>query len=274
MKKIEASRVEQFLKELNVYGYTVIEQFLEPKAVQELLKTVNNLFDPAKHATFSGRPERELGDKFVYGLQKRDLKFIELLGHPVLEEILMNKLNDPYYRHLPATVPNYILSFYNARSSGPKLDLHTDTFVPSPGDKTWTMQVVFALEDSTIDNGCSIVVPGSHVSGKFVDRNLAKVEHIEAKAGDVVIWDSRIWHGSTENCSKKSRWALVATLTCWWVKQRCDIPRGLPQSIYEKLNDKQKALLGFCSIPPLDEAERLNFKSGYEVLKPSVKDYF
>ena len=44
------------------------------------------------------------------------------------------KLNDKYYRFLPDSVPNYILGGYNGRSSGDKLDLHIDSFMPYTGD--------------------------------------------------------------------------------------------------------------------------------------------
>jgi hypothetical protein len=46
-----------------------------------------------------------------------------------------------------------------------------------------------------------------------------------------------------------------------------DIVKSLPKSTYQKLNNKQKQLMGFCSIPPKSELERVNTKSGYSFLK-------
>jgi hypothetical protein len=274
MRTIQADETQQKLKELKIYGYTVINDYMDSATVAKLLSLTNQLYDPEKHRMFAGRPERELDDKFVYNLQNKDKAYIDLLSEPSLTKILMENLNDPYYKHIPPEDPNYILSFYNARSSGPQLDLHTDTFVPSPGEKTWVMQAAFFLEDATVENGCTILVPGSHISGKFVDRQLAKLEYVEVKAGTLVLWDSRIWHGTTENKSKKSRWSLIATFSAWWVKQRSDMTRSVPEEIYQKLTDSQKVLLGFCSIPPKSEMERLNFKGGYKELRPSVADYY
>ena len=186
----------------------------------------------------------------------------------------MAKLNDPYYRFLPPDTPNYILNYYNARSSGLALDLHIDSQVPNPGEFTWAMQVVFMLDDMNEENGCTVVVPGSHLSGRYTDREFMNVKHLNAKAGDLVIWDSRLWHGTTENKTGAARWALIATMTQWWVKQSMDITRSLPEDIYQKLSNEQKALLGFCSIPPVDDKIRINTKCGYDFLKPSVKDYY
>jgi len=186
----------------------------------------------------------------------------------------MEFLNDPYYRFLPPEVPNYVLSYFNARSSGNKLDLHIDSHIPVPGPRTWSMQMAYVLEDQAEDNGCTTVVPGSHLAGTFTDRDLNKMERVYAKAGDIVFWDSRLWHGTLENVSGRSRWALIATFTSWWVKPSMDATRSLPEEIYQELSNAQKVLLGFCSIPPKDETKRINTKTGYEALLPTVKEYY
>src|SRR5262249_34690363 len=71
-----------------------------------------------------------------------------------------------------------------------------------------------------------------------------------------------------------SRWTLIPTFSCWWVKPRGDITRGLPEEIYQQLTDEQKIVMGYCAIPPLDEWERRRAKCGYDDLRPSVKDYY
>ena len=75
-----------------------------------------------------------------------------------------------------------------------------------------------------------------------------------------------MWHGTFENKDKSSRWAIVVTLSSWWVKQAMDMPKGLPVKIYKKCNKVEKQLLGFCSLPPINEKERINTKCGYDVL--------
>jgi hypothetical protein len=243
-------------------------------AVVGLFKArVTDLWTLTASRDFAGRPERDSKDKVVYNLQNEAKEFIDILGNSFVERICMSLLNDEYYRFLPNDVPNYILNYYNARSSGNKLDLHIDSYVPSPGRFTNAMQIVFLLDDMDESNGCTVIVPGSHRSGEYTDRGLIGVKPVVAKAGDVVLWDSRLWHGTTENKVGSSRWALIATLTRWWMKQAMDIPKALPENIYRELSDRQKALMGFCSIPPVNERERINTKCGYEFLKPSVSGY-
>ena len=203
----------------------------------------------------------------MYGLHNLDKIFIDLIYSNEIESILKPFLNDKYYRFIPEEEPNYILNYFNARSSGNKLDLHIDSHIPYVGEHIFMMQVVFLLEKSFKDNGCTIVVPGSHNSGKYTDRSIEKVTYLEGEPGDMIIWDSRIWHGTTENITSNTRWAIVSTFSQWWVKQANDIPKGFKESIYKTLSDKQKQLMGFCSIPPEDPTERVNTKCGYDFLK-------
>ncbi|HEY9870825.1 MAG TPA: phytanoyl-CoA dioxygenase family protein [Candidatus Obscuribacterales bacterium] len=273
MRDIQAGEMDQRLRELRAYGYTRLESLLTDAEVGKCLELLEALYEP-HHPHFADRANLDNRDKFVWNLQFKNKFFLDLLVHPGLTQILKELLNDPFYKYLPPDAPNYILNYYNARSSGEALGMHMDTFLPATGDRTWTAQAAFFLEDSDIENGCTVVVPGSHRSGQFIDMQLAKVTPIPAKAGDVLMWDSRIWHGANANTNGQSRWSMIATFSCWWVKQRVDMTRGLPEAIYRELTDQQKILLGYCSIPPLNEHERLNFKCGYEALKPSVADYY
>jgi hypothetical protein len=222
---------------------------------------------------YPGTPERDVMDKIIYNVHNIDKIFVDILSTEFIKFLAIKFLNDPYYRFLPVHVPNYILLYYNARSSGNALDLHIDSNIPFIGGRPNMMQFVILLEDSTEQNGCTVVVPGSHLSGQFSNRGLKNVTPLTGKAGDLIFWDSRLWHGTLKNNLGLSRWALVATLGMWWIKPSIDIPRGIKNEIYEKLSDEQKQMLGFCAIPPIDPMDRINTKCGYDFLKKSIGDY-
>lgn len=263
--------IESAIQEISVYGYTKLPALIDN--VHELLNLLEN-----HHLDEIGRNkqlhEERARDKYVYNLQNKSHLFIKLLSNPLLKSIFQHFLNDPYYQVMPNSEPNYILNYFNARSSGSFLDLHIDCKVPATGKYTWVMQAAFVLEEMTEENGCTVVVPGSHKSGEYTDRKLAKRVPIQAQPGDVLLWDSRLWHGTTENVNGKSRWVAIATLTQWWIKQNLDIPRMLPQSIYEKCTPDEKILLGFCSIPPVTDKETVIMKKDKSYLKDQVSDYF
>ena len=268
--------IEQTIKELDCYGFGKIENFLTKESLEIFLNLVNKKYEEVNLRNkfeYPGAPERNKDDKILYNLQNIDISFIDVLMSSAITKIASRKLNDPFYRFLPEDKPNYVLQYYNARSSGQKLDLHIDSHIPFYGDFTNMMQFVILLEDSSISNGCTVVVPGSHKSGKYTDRDLSNVKSLEGKAGDIIFWDSRLWHGTNQNLTGASRWALIATLSMWWVKPSMDIVRGMNKDIYKNCTSQQKQFLGFCSIPPINPMKRNNTKTGYDFLKKTLEEY-
>jgi hypothetical protein len=274
MRDLDQSERVQAEKELDIYGYTKLTGMLSADEVQTAKDLVQRYHIERKSNAYSGVPDRDKSDKILYNLPNKNRWFIQLLLQRDVRQILMKNLNDPHYRFLPPDVPNYYLSYFNARSSGDELLLHIDSHIPVPGQRTWSMQVAFVLDKSDIDNGCTKVIPGSHRIDSFTDRELVKSEPILANPGDVVLWDSRIWHGTYPNTSARDRWSLIATLVMWWVKPAMDFTRSISQELYESLTPEEKALLGFCCIPPKDENHRINTKSGYEIFSKSRDELF
>lgn len=273
IRNLEDVELEQALRSLDVYGYATLRNAIDPRMVEELKDLVVSCYVPIEDPERLGLPSRDARDMIVYNLQNKNKTFIDLVASTPLEHLLKAKLNDPYYRFLEPEQPNYILGYYNARSSGSALDLHIDSHIPAYGEKTWSMQVAFVLDHTTEENGCTVVVPGSHKSGNYTDRNLETTTPLLAEPGDILLWDSRLWHGTTENITGAARWVLIATFSCWWVKPSMDMTRSLSQETFAQLTDKQKLLLGFCSIPPRDEHDRVATKAGYGSLRERVGDY-
>lgn len=271
-REVGAAEIEQHLKRLHAVGYSVIENALSPLMVADFLSKVRNLFD--LHRNQMADVPDEWDAMWVLNLQNKDKAFIDLLGLPVLDALLKPMLNDPYFRGVPSGESNYILGQFVARSSVKALQLHIDAGMPQPGPNTTMVQCGLVLEDTDERNGCTVFVPGSHLLGEYSDRDLHHVYPVPAKAGDLVIWDARVWHGSGPNTSDGTRWCIIATFQRWWVKQSFDMPRALPQAIYERLADRQKALIGFSTIPPLDETKRRTRAIPYAAFAPTVDAFY
>lgn len=265
--------LKKYISVIKKNGFVKINNFLSKTEINKATTLVEHHNKKSKIVKLKGLPKRDKNDKMVYNLQNKNLFFIKILSKKTVLDIGMYFLNDPYYRYLPKSKPNFNLLYYNARSSGNKLDLHIDSYVPFKGERTIMMQFVFLLEDSTVLNGCTTAVKGSHRSGEFSDRRSKKIIPITGKAGDLIIWDSRLWHGTLPNVNRQSRWALVATLGMWWIKPSMNICASMSNSIYKKCSNLEKQILGFCSIPPRNEYERINTKSNYSFLKKNVFDY-
>ena len=269
LRNIKNKELRKIQADLKNRGFSKIEKFIKNKNSIKILSLIKKIYKNEGKSTksFKGLPARDAKDLRIYNLPKRNKVFVDLISDTQLEKILKPNLNDKYYRWLPNNLPNYILGGFNGRSSGYKLDLHIDSIIPFKGGYPTSFVVLFVLEKMSGENGATIVVPKSHLSGKYTNRLTKKFKVINANPGDVLILDSRTWHGTTENTTDKSRWLINAVFTGWWIKQQLDFTKSMPKNIFKKLNNKQKQLLGFCSIPPSSENQRINTKCGYEILK-------
>lgn len=267
--------MQQWIDQIERDGYCHLQQVYSPEQVAEALRLVNVWYERTKDTLSENKPNLARNDKFVWNLQNKDHYFIELLfAVPLVQQILLHFLNDPWFKQIPPTEPNYIIRALAARSSNKRLPMHIDSLVPYTGDHVFVMQVAIILEDQSVENGCTVVVPGSHKSGAYVDQSAFDIAvPIESKAGDIVIWDSRIWHGALPNHTHRTRWSIISTYIRWWIKQMFRVSEQMPQEIYERLTAQQKAVLGFCSIPHLDETYGIDMKRTYEELLPNVEGY-
>jgi hypothetical protein len=208
-RSINDAEMEQHRKCLRSMGYSRIESGLTPHLVKSLLEEVRTQFERHKGSMASVRSEWDA--QWVLNLQNKDKSFIDLLELPIIVSLLKPMLNDPHFRYLPPDDPNYILGQLVARSSLKPLQLHMDAGMLQPGINTTMLQTGFVLEDMDELNGCTLIVPGSHLLGEYSDRDFLHPHPVPAKAGDIVIWDARVWHGSGANNSDGTRWNIVAT---------------------------------------------------------------
>ena len=117
------------IRDIAINGYGVKKNFLTKKQVDFYLSKTRQLFIKQK-INFKGLPKRDKQDKIIYNLQNKDLKFIKLLSSPIIKKVCKFFLQDKYFRLISPKRPNFILNYYNARSSGSKLDLHIDSHIP------------------------------------------------------------------------------------------------------------------------------------------------
>lgn len=257
------------IETLKNQGYVLLKNQISPATVKKLLELIKYYYRMLPKPSSEGTPYLNKGHEILYNLQNKDVYFIkEVLSHDLVKNLLITFLNDPWYKQIPKNDPNYIVRGMVARNGGPEpLPLHIDSFVPGNSPFAWAFQTSFILEDQSPKTGCTVVVPGSHLFNRYADqKDISEAIPIISKAGDILIWNSGLFHGTTGNTSGRTRWALITTYVRWWLKQSFNV-NSMPDSIYQQLTDEEKAIMGFCSIPPKDEYERMDLKGGYELLE-------
>jgi len=95
--------------------------------------------------------------------------------------------------------------------------------------KPLAINALYCVDDFTIQNGASFVIPGSHKvenfpSRKFIENNELQ---IEAKAGSYLILDCMTFHRGGYNSTDLPRRAINHVFTIPYFKQQISIPENL-----------------------------------------------
>jgi hypothetical protein len=117
--------------------------------------------------------------------------------------------------------PAMKLSSLNARSADPHGDagqpLHVDMAAIPDARGYWVCNTIWMLDDFTLDNGATRLIPGSHKWGKRPQDVLADpgAPHpdeilLTGPAGGVVVMNAHLWHGGTANRTARPRLAMHA----------------------------------------------------------------
>lgn len=117
--------------------------------------------------------------------------------------------------------------------------MHADWGKPVPPGGYQVCNSIWLLDDFTPANGATRVVPGSHRSGSL--PRLAMPDptaphpgevQITGRAGTVVVFNSHLWHGGTQNRSDRPRRALHCLFTRAGHQQQLDQQKYIrPQTL-------------------------------------------
>jgi ectoine hydroxylase-related dioxygenase (phytanoyl-CoA dioxygenase family) len=203
-------------------GYLLISQAIETDIQQELKTTI------LRHAEERIAPiVVEDPDRPGYG------KSGDIAGARVLR---LSKVmaRDPIFRKASAS-PRLIAVLQDILGPGIEVVLNRHNHVtlrpPGAAQLEWHRDVanwsraiisaVFYLEDSTLDNGCTYVLPGSHHMLEWHSRlaghaRMEQLAHLGtqalpvlAKAGDVLIFNGLMLHGAGPNRTQATRMSMT-----------------------------------------------------------------
>ena len=109
---------------------------------------------------------------------------------------------------------------------------------------------MWLLDDFTVENGATRVVPGSHRSGKhpkdaLEDATQKHAEEIQliASSGTVIIFNSHLWHAGGLNQTDSRRHGMLAYYTRRDHKQLTDQRKFIHPETHARLSEAQKFIL-------------------------------
>lgn len=207
--------IEQGLRNIQEYGLTIMPDVLSGDT---LTAARDALYRAAQSDRARGREQKfsldyahDDSNQRVWNVLNRDPIFEDLAFHPVALAYVKALLG------WPALLGN--LSANITGPGGGEMILHADQiFVPEP----WSpdpqgMNVAWCLDDFTEANGATRFAPGSHKWNRAPLPEEAGVETVpmEALAGSIVIFESRVWHKTGFNRTNAEHRAGVFA---WYTK--------------------------------------------------------
>ena len=208
------------LEEFNRKGYTVVKNILSSADIiilKDKLKKINQIqisefgLDKIKTINEQGSVRCPL----LY-----DDYFINLIKIPSIIEHIKLILGDYYILSLQNSIivkPNKIhhQSFYHR-------DIIYQDFSSS---KPLGVNVYFCLDDYSLFNGGTTFIPESHLMEKFPETYIE--ETLEAKAGDVIFFNSMVYHKAGNNISNNFRYGINHMYVLPFIKQQINLPLAL-----------------------------------------------
>jgi ectoine hydroxylase-related dioxygenase (phytanoyl-CoA dioxygenase family) len=194
---------------LDTLGYVVVENVLDPDTLSQVRERVDYLYE-SEGENAGSEFRQEPGSRRLANLVDKGEIFERLMAIPRVLELVGHVVG-----------PRFKLSSFNARSANPHSNeaqpLHCDAGALPDAAGYWVCNTIWLLDDFTLENGATRVVPGSQNWSQFPQDALADpaAPHpqeilLTAPAGTVVVMNTHAWHGGTANRSDKHRRALHA----------------------------------------------------------------
>lgn len=129
---------------------------------------------------------------------------------------------------------------------------HVDQKFASDGCLSMSINLLIFVDDFQVNTGATWVYPTkiSELSSGTALKTEKQGKQICGRAGDLLIWDSRILHRAGANTSGVHRRAVSIMLARHWVKPQFNYLGSMSENEIESLTDIQKQLLGYESRVP------------------------
>jgi ectoine hydroxylase-related dioxygenase (phytanoyl-CoA dioxygenase family) len=239
--------------QLKTYGYTILKSSIDLDLIKNLEVAVDNSI--SKHNLIKSlKFNRKFDDGVASNVLLDDLIYIDLLKY--IHSIgLITTLNLNFFGS------NSILNSISALNNSPNNQnftslVHRDIRFFS-GLFPIMLNFLIMVDNFNSLNGGTLILPKSHLlKDKPTDSDFALNSiQISGSKGDLLIFDSNLWHASAPNISNSNRRAIPLTISKSFVKQLFDYPKALGNADDLNVSQGMQQFLGYHSRIPstLDE---------------------
>ena len=165
--------------------------------------------------------------------------FLRLIFNPPLLALLRELIDGKFILNQQNGIINPPRQGYNQAAW--HRDLPYQHFVST---SPLAINALYCIDDFTLDNGATFVLPASHKTASFPSDAYLKQQavQIQAKAGQFIILDCMLFHCGGFNQTEFDRRAVNHVFTIPYLKQQINLPKIINQ---KGLSAEQLDILGF-----------------------------
>jgi ectoine hydroxylase-related dioxygenase (phytanoyl-CoA dioxygenase family) len=229
-------------RQLDTDGYLVLENLMGESLLDRVRRRVDELFEQEGDQAGS-EFKQEPGSRRLANLVDKGELFEDVIQTPRVLECMEHVLG-----------PRFKLSSLNVRSADPEngwaQPLHADSGALADDRGYWVCNSVWILDDFTLENGATRLVPGSHRWGRIPQDVVTDLyaPHpqemlLTGRAGTVVVMNAHMWHGGTANRTAAHRRAMHVYYTRWDKPQQQYQKQLLRSEVQSRLSPESRRLL-------------------------------
>jgi len=233
---------------LDTQGFVVLNSMIDPRWLAELRAVYERLmsekYGPWHPNLSSGSATdfwfNESGTRRLADLVSEDPVFDAIYTHPRLLAAMQHILGN-----------DIKLMSLNARDALPgqgQQNFHIDGAPLKPGQDFYLVNSAWLLDDFTVENGATRVIPGSHKIPGPITLSDASAPHplqqiVTAPAGSVFVFNAHVWHSGTVNRTALPRRVIHCACTQRGLEVRDAQAKRIRKSTYERISPAARYLL-------------------------------
>ena len=232
---------QQNKTELDEKGFTVLPGIMGPDWLDDLRARFEELCQ-AEGASAGIEVEQEAGTRRLADLVNKGAAFDGVYSNPTVLAAIRRVIGS-----------DFKLSSLNGRDALPgegNQGLHTDWDRDYDG-RFHVCNSIWLLDDFTEENGCTRLVPGTHLGPIPENAELEDPEaphpdeeHLVASAGSVAVFNSHVWHGGTRNrTTGTKRRALHCYFSARELEQQLDQRHHLRLETWKRISPAARYIL-------------------------------
>jgi ectoine hydroxylase-related dioxygenase (phytanoyl-CoA dioxygenase family) len=234
--------------DLSVKGYTTIPSFIDGKFADRLKDSMAKSYDLCREIQIKNGIDAVTDGTIHHAIASKNEIYLDLIERLCKSDVF-NFIKDYF-------CGNYIINSYGGVINLPfeqsyVTNMHRDIRFFS-GGLPLMLNMLVMLDDLTPDNGALYLLAESHKTGDrpveqdFFDRS----DRAIGKKGDLLLFDSNLWHAAGVNKTEEKTMEVTITLTKPFMKQQLDYSRAIGYDLVENMNPQLQQLIGYFARTP------------------------